>query len=269
MPSYSAYLAVRASSVDLVDFATSSIIYTFLTDQIQPRTLNFFHSYPRKTESGAKGLSSFTLVYVKADGGDCVIQTYLPSEEEGGTISIRNDPSGACGGCSWKETREVRRTVESPGLWAALPSGCVVGIRHKRPKKPTPPPEPVGAIGKPRRRRATPPLRSLSGTMVEDKYEVWTVTQLEKKGDYTTRPLLLEDDELLQQQHLMISELGPMVKVGMGSVAVAFGNAIKIITIGHESFGRGFFDSDGLVGSRRRKLGASSARHNRGALARG
>ncbi|QBZ56972.1 hypothetical protein PoMZ_01890 [Pyricularia oryzae] len=270
MPSYSAYLAVRTSSVELVDFATSSVIHTFLTDQIQPRTLNFFHSYPRKTESGAKGLSSFTLVYVKAESGDCILQTYLPDAEEGGTISIRNSPAGACGGYSWKETREVRRTVENPGSWAALPSGCVVGIRQKRPRKSTPPPEPpVHTNGKLRRRRATPPLQYLSGSRAEDNHEVWTVTQLEKKGDYNTRPLMLEDEEVLLDQHLMISELGPMVKVGMGSVAVAFGNIIKIITIGHERFGRGFYDSDGLVGSRRRKPGPSSARHHRGAIARG
>lgn len=34
----------------------------------------------------------------------------------------------------------------------------------------------------------------------------------------------------------MISELGPMVKLGTMSVAVGFGNEVKIISAGHEYF---------------------------------
>lgn len=43
-----------------------------------------------------------------------------------------------------------------------------------------------------------------------------------------------------QQYHhsLMISELGPLVKLGTSSVAVGFGNVVKIITVGHEHFDR-------------------------------
>ncbi|EJT80458.1 hypothetical protein GGTG_00457 [Gaeumannomyces tritici R3-111a-1] len=259
VPDYSSYLVARTSSVDLVDFHSSSIIYTFRTEVIRPRTLSFFHSHPRKTQTGAKGLRSFTLVYIKADGGECVIQTYLPSVE-GETISFRDDELSLTRGCSWQDASEIRRTVENPGLWASLPSGCVVGIRQKPPKQPLPQPTQPPAPGSLRRRRATPPLRpSDPSDRSDDLYEVWTMTQLEKKGAYATRPLVSDgfgdEYEAQPQDHLMISEPGPIVKVGRGSIAAAFGNTIRIITIGHESFSGGLPDEDRV--NRRRRAGGS------------
>ncbi|KLU88425.1 hypothetical protein MAPG_07411 [Magnaporthiopsis poae ATCC 64411] len=257
VPDYSSYLVVRTSSVDLVDFHSSSIIYTFRTEVIQPRSLSFCHSHPRKTQTGAKGLSSFTLAYVKAGGGGCVIQTYLPSAEDE-AISFRDDELSSTRGCSWQDASEIRRTVENPGLWATLPSGCVVGIRQKPPKRqpPAEPPQPPPPSTV-RRRRTTPPLRpSDPSDRGDDLYEVWTMTQLEKKGDYATRPLVSDDQYDAQpRNHLMISEPGPIVKVGRGSIAAAFGNTIRIITIGHESFSGCLQDEDSL--NRRRRAGGS------------
>lgn len=260
VPDYSSYLVVRTSSVDLVDFHSSSIIYTFRTEVFRPRTLSFFHSHPRKTKTGAKGLSSFTLAYVKADRDECVMQTYL-SSVEGEAISFRDDELSLTRGCSWQDASEIRRTVENPGLWASLPSGCVVGIRQK-PSKQQPPAEPPQppTPSTVRRRRTTPPLRpSDPSDRGDDLYEVWTMTQLEKKGDYATRSLSSDDfcdgRSAQPQNHLMISEPGPIVKVGRGSIAAAFGNTIRIITIGHESFSGCLPDEDSV--NRRRRAGGS------------
>jgi hypothetical protein len=61
------------------------------------------------------------------------------------------------------------------------------------------------------------------------------MSQLETQESYETRPLEDDEDDC-RHQHLMISELGPIVKVGAGSAAVGFGDMIKVITVGHERF---------------------------------
>ncbi len=63
-------------------------------------------------------------------------------------------------------------------------------------------------------------------------------------------------------EHLLISELGPMVKVGTSSVAVGFGNVVKVISIGHGRFGSPseMLEPDGSinVGSRKRRTAGLS-----------
>jgi hypothetical protein len=43
----------------------------------------------------------------------------------------------------------------------------------------------------------------------------------------------------------MISELGPMVRVGTMSVAVGFGDVVKVVSVGHEHFDK---STDGSLG---------------------
>jgi hypothetical protein len=64
----------------------------------------------------------------------------------------------------------------------------------------------------------------------------------------------------------MISEAGPMVRLGAMSVAVGFGDVVKVVSVGHEHFDNwtgGVSDGvgvDGLMnlGSRRKKTSAGS-----------
>lgn len=69
-----------------------------------------------------------------------------------------------------------------------------------------------------------------------------------------TRPLIQEDDKA---GHLIVSELGPMVRVGQKTVAFSFGNVVKVVTVGgHERFEDGTEDQAReymKTGSRRRK----------------
>lgn len=71
-----------------------------------------------------------------------------------------------------------------------------------------------------------------------------------------TRQLFQNDEK---SGHLMVSELGPMIRVGQRSVAFSFGNVVKLMTVGgHERFDVGAGDNDREhlnVGSRRRKGG--------------
>lgn len=89
----------------------------------------------------------------------------------------------------------------------------------------------------------------------------------ESTGDFETTPL---DDSTAfagyDAGHLMITELGPLIKVGMTSVAVGFGNVIKMISAGHEHFDRtrdqlgAARDLRTLAARRRKTLGSTRLR---------
>ncbi|KAG6357148.1 hypothetical protein INS49_015025 [Diaporthe citri] len=69
-------------------------------------------------------------------------------------------------------------------------------------------------------------------TKLEETWEIWVISRVEKEGNIETTPLVAPDDPA----GLIISALGPMIKVGYSSAAVGFGNVVKIITVGHERF---------------------------------
>lgn len=237
----SAYLIARLRTVDLVDLKTSEIIHTFQTEPIQHRSLKFLRSRRRQTQCGSQGLASFTLAYVSAETSECILQTYLPPEE-GETICFCSQseprPSNCC---LWRDTKEIKRRVENPGDWEALPNGSVMGVRRKATRPSTEKEKggrgissspPRNDFRRRRRSQSRPPDRR------EDDWEVWVMSQLEKEENFETRPLASpeEDRGVGGGEHLMVSKPGPMQIIGSCSVAVAFGDVIKVIAVGHERF---------------------------------
>lgn len=230
----SAYLIVRLRTVDLVDFKTSGIVHTFQTEPIRYRSLKFLRSKRRQTQCGSRGLASFTLAYVSEESGECILQTYLPLEE-GETICFC-DPSQprTANCCLWRDTKELKRGVKNPGDWEALPNGSVVGVRKKN-----------STEKRNDRVDSSPPRAELrhrrggSRPVHRESWEVWVMSQLEKEENYETRPLVTPEDGGRWQgsgEHLMVSKPGPMEKIGSCSVAVAFGDVVKVIAVGHEWF---------------------------------
>ncbi|KAK4226899.1 sterol regulatory element-binding protein cleavage-activating protein [Podospora fimiseda] len=252
IPALSAYLIGRSRSVDLVDLDTSAVIHTFSTETMRLKTLK----QVCLTRAQPSSLSSITLAYVSADTGDLIIQTYLPEEGE----NILYCPRGHR---PWGPARESRKRIENPGKWEVLVGGSIVGVRQR--KSLLPPPSPIstnggGGAGGLRRRSRADSRASDDCNRRKQVWEAWVINHPEleaaseggrggsggsghlggrsSSGRYSevdeTRPLDPAGD------NLMISELGPMVKLGMMSVAVGFGNVVKVISAGHEYFDKIF-----------------------------
>lgn len=254
---FSAYVVIRSQSVDLIDLHSSKIIHTFMTEPMQQRSFKFVYSGQRMV-AGCRGtVSSLTLAYDSELSGDCVLQTYLPDEAyDNICFSDANGPP-ARSSCTWSETRQITRRVKDPGCWTTLRNGSIVGVRRVqealqvsniRNRLPA-----FAQSGLRRRGHVEP-------APVAQKWETWVFTQLEKDGNFETRPCATSQDT----SGLIISELGPMVRVGHGSVAVGFGNIIKVITVGHEWYDNmeeeGLRPDTTLMASRRRKGLTSRAR---------
>lgn len=250
-------MVVRPQSVDLVDLHSSKIMHTFMTEPMRPRSMKFVYSGQRMVPGCRGTVSSLTLAYTSHESGDCVLQTYVPDEKyDNICFSDAAGPSGRSS-CSWNETRQITRRIQNPGSWMSLRNGSVVGVRRVQEAPQGSPIRnrlPVFAQSGLRRRGYGDSRRLLQS------WETWVITGLEKEGNIETKLCTSSEDSA----GLFISELGPMVKVGHGSVAVGFGNIIKVITVGHEWYDNG--DEEGLrsdtalMASRRKKATTSRAR---------
>lgn len=233
VPACSIYLIARLETVDVVDFKSSKIIHTFHTELMVSRTLKHLRSSSRQTHCGSKGLGSLTLAYESLETGDCVLQTYLPQEEDDAICFCdpANPKTNSC--CVLGGARELKRRVKEPGTWETLPNGSVVGVRAKSPE--TGKDHSTSQFQQGLRRRGGTPNKPHRRSQ-RDRWEVWVMSQLEKQENYETRPLWADEEGDEGVDHLIISSLGPIVKVGGSSVAIGCGDTIKVITVGHERF---------------------------------
>ncbi|TKW59220.1 Sterol regulatory element-binding protein cleavage-activating protein [Colletotrichum tanaceti] len=249
------FLVARSRTVDLVDARSKNLLHTFVTEPIQPRSLRCFHSSRRKPQCGSIGLGSFGIAYNHAESGDCIMHTFTP-KEEGNFICFRNTSLPPSRSCSvWSETIESKRQIINPGTWEALPNGFLVGVRRDAYDGGSSSGESSPTTSGGLRRRMYQRLEKRSSRSL-DSWEVWIASQLGREEIYETRPLHA-DYEI--GSHLIISELGPMVKVGTASAAIGFGNVIKLITVGHQHFEDLAENENGEalhIGSRRRKPAA-------------
>ncbi|KAL1842698.1 hypothetical protein VTJ49DRAFT_4477 [Mycothermus thermophilus] len=294
IPGMSMYMVGRSRSVDLVDIHSSAIVHTFVTEPMKPRTLKPV-CWARSQQPA---LASFTLAYVSDETGDLIVQTCLPDYSDD-TIS----PFGSCQTPSsqpnpWVRTKETTQRIARPGVWEALPSGNLVGVRQKLAS--TIPPSPSSspaALGL--RKRATAPssrdMHDVNPTPTAPQgWEAW-ILSLRRDDDaegphFETRPL---DDEPTTDtdgpshfhHHLLISEPGPITRLGAMSVAVGMGDVIKVVSVGLEYFfdhrdgpggGVGVVEPGGAgsggnvslqalgVGSRRKRPGVGPGRGRKG-----
>ncbi|KAG5755554.1 hypothetical protein H9Q69_000978 [Fusarium xylarioides] len=247
------FLIAGASRVHLVDMEDYNLVYTFSTEPMAQRSLQSAFFIRPSSQPGSNGLAWFTLCYAGAESGDCVVQTFVPPGENDMIYYQSSVVPDAPGWCAWGSVKETKRYIENPGSWSVLSDGCVVGIRQK--------PTRVLDVETNGRRKADglrhrSPRKEL-GRDLFGRWEIWTAPQSGQLRTDETRPLF-QDNE--RAGHLIVTDIGLMVRVGQRSVAFGFGNVVKLVTVGgHERFENGMADKslEHLnIGSRRRKPGA-------------
>ncbi|KAL2266368.1 hypothetical protein VTJ83DRAFT_5720 [Remersonia thermophila] len=254
IPGLSMYMVGRSRSVDLVDVHSSAIVHTFVTEPMKARTLKPVCW----AGSQQPGLASFTLAYISDETGDLIVQTCLP-DPDGAASHFGSCPAPSSPPHPWAPTKEAIQRIARPGVWEALPSGNVVGVRQKLAAgAPVSPTAPSAALGLRKRMaasssRGSQAARSSSSTPAPQGWEAWV---LSLHGDdsegprFETRPL--EDEATADadgpnhfHHHLLISEPGPITRLGAMSAAVGMGDMIKVVSVGIEYF---FDQRDGAGG---------------------
>ncbi|KAK5993164.1 Sterol regulatory element-binding cleavage-activating-like protein [Cladobotryum mycophilum] len=243
-------LVASAESVYLIDADEGEIVHIFHVERMKPRSLECVYSSHRLSTSKSIGLTFLTLCYTGADSGDCILHHFSPRNDED-AIYIRVDTDNKTNEwCKWEAAREEKKHVVNPGVWELASDGSAVGLR-RRPQADF---SPLRDMSERLRNRfsARDRLRDTFRC-----WEIWRVSIDDRTEADESLPLFNEDEA----DHLVISEIGPKVKVGLRSMAFAFGNVIKLVTVG----GRERFEpvtdetsreSPVNVSGRRRKVGS-------------
>ncbi|KAF2145817.1 uncharacterized protein K452DRAFT_125935 [Aplosporella prunicola CBS 121167] len=265
IPSLCMIAAVRTCEVDLVDLPTRTVIYTFQTGQIKGQSLRILYAQRKICGCHSPAVQTFSITYTDSETQNCMMQTYSPNPDSANgqiclrPVSLLEEGQVSCTG--FERATEALHWVNDPGNWESTKVPSIIGVR----KRPATPPASVvstssdasyfanyanggmkhrrrdsvsrlGQLGNASGGSSARPNMSRTHSSETEEWEAWT---LSATGDLHTTPLFPGDAATEDEEQLFVAKPGPMVRVGKRSVAVGFGNTLKIITLGNERFEEG------------------------------
>ena len=237
----------RPCELSLVILQPLAVIHTFQIGQAKPGSLRVLHS-PRRRCPGCGGLAvySFSAAYTESETGNCIVHTFAAADGPNSALCLQSGSQGdgkACGG--FASATESLHWVENAGVWEACQAPAIIGIR----KRLQIPASTTGVTSSALSENGTasflPTLRSrkrrtknLTQAQAHSNDD-WEAYTLSTSGDFYTTPLQAPATQADELDPLFVACAGPICKLGARSVAVGFGNGVKVIALGHERFGQG------------------------------
>jgi hypothetical protein len=259
VPSIGLMFALRDEEAEIFDFNSRALIHSFQIGHVKPHTFRVLHAARRSCCCGAPAVHSLSVAYAEKDTDHMIMQTFTSDESSTSQLCLGKPSDREKYNCKGLDcAREAVHFVEPAGVWESTNALSVVGIRRSNPS-PTPSSTTSGADGshysadpialasalKQRARKQSitnAPFRFGNGTSSHvstndtDTWEAWT---LSTSGEFRSRPLCpddFDDPSAAFQDDLFVASPGPITRLGKRSVAVGFGNTVKIITLGKEMF---------------------------------
>ncbi|KFY30703.1 hypothetical protein V493_01727, partial [Pseudogymnoascus sp. VKM F-4281 (FW-2241)] len=232
LPKIGLLLAVTDNTAALIHIESQETLHTFNDLDARPSSLQCFHSVRRSAFCGHTGLTSFSLAYNSRTTGSPILHTYSPSQENDLICTAPSQPPANPPCRTWTSANLIIHTVPHDGPWQALPCGAIVGVTKRRASRRSSPVDSSsrrveGSASGLRRRAGTPRAQNGEET---DGWEAWT---LSAKGERHSVCLGGEEDAGRGQQ-LFVTGCETMARVGRRSVAVGFGNMVKVVMVGNE-----------------------------------
>lgn len=262
VPSLGLIFALRDEEAEMFDFTSRALIHSFQIGHVKPHSFRVMHSNRRLCPCGAPAVHSLSVVYAEQETEHMIMQTFILDDNASSQICLGKPPDRGKYKCQGLDCAIERvHYVEPAGVWESTSALSVVGIR--RCVHSSTPSSIISAgddddsaadssaLASAVKERAhkqstsNSSFRSLNSRGSRhsdspgdtDSWEAWTLSWT---GEFRSRPLFpdnLEDAESsFDDDELFVAAPGPITRLGKRSVAVAFGNMVKIITLGSESF---------------------------------
>lgn len=175
------------------------------------------------THCGSTSFRCVTLVGEVSYGGECTITTLRAKGGQDAPICLK----AATPNCqSFDAAHRIKHTVSKPGAWAAVTSQAVLGLRKMvLPSETSAQTDKRSSATRLRRRR-----QARSKAQPDDDEDIWEAYKLSLDGEMETTEMVSNGDTGPEAEaSLYVSNAGPAVPLDGHSVAVAFGNSLKII----------------------------------------
>jgi len=177
------------------------------------------HSNTRCPACGSVALSRFG-VAAQQDGDVCRMISMVADGEEQAPMCLRNK-SSSCNSLDWARKKEC--TLTPAGAWQALGACGALGLRKRAVRKGGTVQKSSGSAHSRRRRHS-----HKSNMEVEEIR--WEAYAFSFNGDLETVDAPCQSEADTEHgTELYVNTAGPAVSIGTHSVAVAFGNTVKIV----------------------------------------
>jgi len=251
--------ALRDEEAEVFDFSSRALIHSFQIGHVRPHSFRVLHAARRLCSCGAPAVHSLSVAYMEQDTDHMIMQTFTLDDNSTSQLCLGKPSERERLKCKGLDNAvQAVHFVEPAGVWESTGALAIIGVRRSNPSR-TPsstmsdadgscyyadPSALSTALTQGVRGRSVPNALSRFGnqtikhpsTSEADTWEAWT---LSSTGDFKVRPLQpddLEDTAAALQDDLFVASPGPMTRLGKRSVAVGFGNTVKIITLGKETF---------------------------------
>lgn len=256
VPDLGLIFALRDEEAEIFDFNTRVLIHSFEIGHVKPHSFRVLHALRRTCACGAPTVHSLSVAYTEQDSDHMIMQTFMLDETSTSQICLGKPSDREKFKCQGLDSAEEHvHFVEPAGVWESTCTMAVVGIRRNNPSS-TPSSTTSGvedvhytadsaaltsALKQRARKRSLPKPLFMFGSHgtthnPDPDSEGWEAWTLSSTGDFRSRPLLSDDLDELADEDLFVASAGPITRLGKRSVAVGFGNAVKIITLGKEHF---------------------------------
>jgi hypothetical protein len=260
VPSLGLIFALRDEEAEVFDFNSRALIHSFQIGHVKPHSFRVLHPTRRPCLCGGPAVHSLSVAYAEQDTDHMIMQTFTLDDSPTSQVCLGKPSDREKFNCRGLDcASEAVHYVEPAGVWESTSASSVVGIRrHNSPPTPSSttsdagdadysadPAALVSALKQRARKQSIPnALFKFSSNRISthpasndtDTWEAWT---LSSTGEFRSRPLCpddLEDPTGAFQDDLFVASPGPITRLGKRSVAVGFGNTVKIITLGKELF---------------------------------
>jgi hypothetical protein len=260
VPSLGLIFALRDERAEMFDFNSRALIHAFEIGHVKAHSFRVMHSARRQCSCGAPAVHALSVAYAEQDLEHMLLQTFTPEGASPSQICLGKPPDRAKQKCRGLEgAAEAVYYVEPAGVWETTSASSVVGVRKRSHSSSASSvvsddeePRPISIAPTTVKQRARKPSSPQTSSKfangsasnrhyrpIEDTntWEAWT---LSSTGEFRSRPLVSDDqDDSIDdaaEDELFVVAPGPITRLGKRSVAVGFGNTVKIITLGKELF---------------------------------
>lgn len=258
VPSLGMIFALRDEEAEMFDFNSRGLIRALRIGHARPHSFRVMHSALRQCACGAPAVHSLSVAYTEENTEQLIMQTFTLDDRPTSLICLGKPSDNNGHGCqNLLSAKDSVHIVDPAGAWEATSALGLVGIRQCDSSPTLSSGTSDAEYGRPAPSVSASALHNRavrhqelkqSGIAVTPTWPAtdnsdidgWQAWALSTSGEFRSRPLgcslVGKDEELLGDDQLLVATAGPITRLGKRSVAVGFGNTIKIITLGRETF---------------------------------
>lgn len=257
VPDLGLIFALRDEEAEIFDFNSRALVHSFSIGHVKPHSFRIMHAARRLCQCGAPAVQSLSVAYAEQDTEHMIMQTFTADASQTTQLCLGKPSDRGKFNCKGLDSAiEGVHVVEPAGVWESTSASNIIGIRRSNPS-PTPSSTTSGAdeghysadpialtsaLKQRARRHSVQNILPNFGSSTTrhppasdtDVWEAWTLSSTGESRSRLLCPDDLDDPTGAFQDELFVASPGPITRLGKRSVAVGFGNTVKIITVGKE-----------------------------------